>query len=1021
MSKILLNLALSFMPLAMPLAMPLSMPGSPVWAQEDPNLVAPTDPLTPDEQVKHFHLPPGFEMQLIASEPDIGQPTNIQFDSRGRLWINSTLEYPYPADGPGRDRLSFMEDTDGDGVPDRIQTFADGLNIPIGVASIHGSVIAYSIPSIDRFVDRDGDGKSDHRETLFKGFGFRDTHGMASSFRPWIDGWIYACHGFANDSNVDGGQNPTVTMNSGNTYRFRPDGSKFEQWTWGQVNPYGLAFDSWGNLFSADCHTKPAFMLLRGAYYQSFGKPHDGLGYGPEMIDHFHGSTGIAGIVAYDAPHFPDEFRGNLFIGNPVTGRVNRDRLEWNGSSPKAIELPDLISCDDRWFRPVDITLAPDGSLYIADFYNSIIGHYEVRLNHPRRDRQRGRIWRLVYTGHEKSAQPARPMPDLAKADVKMLVNLLGDANITVRVLATNELVDRVGQPGLALVREALKASHGSAELRAHALWVIERLARLSPADEQSLAQDVSPLVRTHLVRALGTRQSLGGSRATIIERLTQDQHPTVVRAAAEVLGWHVDEANLAPLLDAWRASAPEDTHRIHQIRIALRNNLRELGDLQNRAVQLAGSDVNARLMDVALGIANSDAASFVLGAVMANAERNPRERELYQYLCRYQSEDRLGEVYSLAREQSAGETARQLEILRGLHQGTQARGKTLPEEQLSWGTDLAQAMLDSQDDSTCRSGLELARDLRLTGLAPRLDELAGPNSAHPSCRSMALETLVAIDNQRAMARFEEVLRSDSESSDLQQKTAEMLGRLKLPAGTELLSSLLRTAPADVAVFLARGLSWSDHGGDALLKLIEEGKAAPALLNDDVVSSELNARVFERKDERLALVRSMIPSLDQALQELVAERRAGYATSDTDVENGRLVFQKNCANCHQIGGQGAKIGPQLDGIGIRGFDRLLEDTLDPNRNVDQAFRRTNVLMADGSVVSGIILREEGAVLILADSNGREVRIPEKDIEERQESTLSPMPNDVARMLPPADFYDLMAYLLVQQSQPSPPN
>jgi putative heme-binding domain-containing protein len=985
------------------------------FGQEDPNLVAPTDPLPPEEQVKQFRLPPGFEMQLIASEPDIGQPTNIQFDSKGRLWINSSLEYPYPAKGPGRDRLSFMEDTNGDGVPDRIQTFAEGLNIPIGVASVHGSVIAFSIPSIDRFTDKDGDGKSDHREPLFRGFGFRDTHGMASSFRPWIDGWIYACHGFANDSKVEGGEQTPVSMNSGNTYRFRADGSRFEQWTWGQVNPYGLAFDSWGNLFSSDCHTKPAFMLLRGAYYNSFGKPHDGLGYGPEMIEHLHGSTGIAGIVAYEAPQFPEEFRGNLFIGNPVTGRVNRDRLEWQGSSPNAIELPDLISCDDRWFRPVDLTLAPDGSLYIADFYNCIIGHYEVRLDHPRRDREHGRIWRLVYTGKDVTAQPPKPMADLTKADTTTLVQSLGDANIAVRVLATNELVDRVGVSAVDLVRQAMTAESSLPELRGHALWVVERLVRLTPAEVAVLAKDPNPLVRTHLVRALGTRPTLGEQRVTIVERLTHDEHPTVVRAAAEVLGWQPDASNLAPLLEAWRASAPQDTHRIHQIRIALRNNLRDLGDMPSRAIQLPGGDVTSRLLDVALGIANADSASFVFEALKSSTDRHPRERDLFHHVCRYLEEARLTDVYQTAREKTAGDIGRQVDILRGLHQGMQERGKSVPESEISWVNAVARSMMTSPDVGAIRTGIEFARDLRVVALASQLDELAGPNSPQSECRLPALEALAVIDQGRAMARFSEVLQSESSSSELQRSVAEMLGRLKSPSGTEVLANRLRTASANDAVYLARGLSWSDHGGEALIRLIEEGKAAPQLLNDGVVSNEINARVFNDKNERLAKIRQNIPSPDEALQEMIAHRRSGFANTPTDVTKGLAIFQKSCANCHQIDGQGAKIGPQLDGIGIRGFDRLLEDTLDPNRNVDQAFRRTNLLLSDGSVISGIVLRQEGAVLVMADANGKELRISESEIEERQESTLSPMPNDVAKALSPADFYDLMAYLLSQQN------
>ncbi len=140
---------------------------------------------------------------------------------------------------------------------------------------------------------------------LYSRFGFRDTHGMSSSYTRWIDGWIYCCHGYANDSTLKGTDGSKVSMNSGNTYRLRTDGSHVEQWTHGQVNPFGLCFDPLGNLYSADCHTMPLYMLLRGAWYPSFGKPHDGLGFGPEMIDHLHGSTGIAGVVYYAADQFP--------------------------------------------------------------------------------------------------------------------------------------------------------------------------------------------------------------------------------------------------------------------------------------------------------------------------------------------------------------------------------------------------------------------------------------------------------------------------------------------------------------------------------------------------------------------------------------------------------------------------------------------------------------------------------------------------------------------------------------------
>ena len=128
---------------------------------------------------------------------------------------------------------------------------------------------------------------------MYAAFGFRDTHGMTNSFTWGFDGWVYACHGFSNTSQVKGKDDRAITMQSGNTYRLKPDGSHVEWLTHGQVNPFGLAFDPLGNLYSADCHSRPIYQLLRGAYYPSFGKPHDGLGFGPEMINHGHGSTAI--------------------------------------------------------------------------------------------------------------------------------------------------------------------------------------------------------------------------------------------------------------------------------------------------------------------------------------------------------------------------------------------------------------------------------------------------------------------------------------------------------------------------------------------------------------------------------------------------------------------------------------------------------------------------------------------------------------------------------------------------------
>jgi putative membrane-bound dehydrogenase-like protein len=235
---------------------------------EDFPLVVETDPLTAEEQQKKFRLPPGFEIQLVAAEPEVRKPINLNFDHAGRLYFSQSVEYPFAAkEGTKpRDTVRVIEGIGANGRAAKVRTAVDGLNIPIGVLPMHDRLLVFCIPNIYSCRDEDGDGLYEKREVLYGPFGDRDTHGLNNGFTRGLDGWIYACHGFANDSRVKGRDGNEVVMNSGNTYRFRADGSRIEHYTHGQVNPFGLCFDPVGNLFSADCHTLPAYMLLRGAY-----------------------------------------------------------------------------------------------------------------------------------------------------------------------------------------------------------------------------------------------------------------------------------------------------------------------------------------------------------------------------------------------------------------------------------------------------------------------------------------------------------------------------------------------------------------------------------------------------------------------------------------------------------------------------------------------------------------------------------------------------------------------------------
>jgi len=192
-------------------------------AAQDPfaDIIRQTDPLTAEEQLETFHLAPGFEIQLVAAEPEIQKPMNLAFDGRGRLWVSGSVEYPFAAEpGAGRDTIRILEDTTGDGRADKITTFADGLNIPIGLYPYRDGVVVYSIPNIYFMRDTDGDGRADQRDILYGPLDLPvDTHGMQNAFRRGFDGWLYINHGFRNDTTITGSDGSAITLNSGNTYR----------------------------------------------------------------------------------------------------------------------------------------------------------------------------------------------------------------------------------------------------------------------------------------------------------------------------------------------------------------------------------------------------------------------------------------------------------------------------------------------------------------------------------------------------------------------------------------------------------------------------------------------------------------------------------------------------------------------------------------------------------------------------------------------------------------------------------
>ncbi len=418
--------------------LPFIQPKSNVGVPDDPNKehgkLGSLEYLTSDEQLALFELAPGYEIELFASEeefPELANPVALQFDNEGRLWVSTMQSYPqWKPKTELDDKLLILEDQNDDGTADECKVFADGLHQPTGFELGSGGAYVAQQPDLLFLRDEDGGDRADIVTRKLVGFDSADSHHGIAAFEWGPGGNLYFQEGTFKFSQVETPHGVTRLHEAG-VWAYHPRTERLGvHANFAFANPWGHVFDRWGQNFIGDASPGYAYWAAPLTGRIDFPLKHPGGSQHRRMANETGGDPGysfprfyekrtrpLAGCAILSSRHFPPEVQGNFLVTNCIGDRaVLNHEIREEGSGFVGTEVDPIVSCKDGNFRPVDVQVAPDGSLYIVDWHNALIGHLQHNLREPHRDSSHGRIWRVTYPSRPR-LEPAKiagePIPDL--------------------------------------------------------------------------------------------------------------------------------------------------------------------------------------------------------------------------------------------------------------------------------------------------------------------------------------------------------------------------------------------------------------------------------------------------------------------------------------------------------------------------------------------------------------------------------------------------------------------------------
>ncbi len=977
--------------------------------------IAAAQSLTPDEAVKRMKLPEGFSVRVVASEPMIRQPVSISFDSQGRMWVLQYLQYPNyaglkpvkqdqylrtiwdkipepPPHGPkGLDRITICSDPDENGVFRKSTDFVTGLNIASGFCLGHGGVYVVQPPYLLFYPDKNEDDVPDgDPEVLLTGFGMNDTHSLANSLQWGPDGWLYGAAGSTSTCEIKNPNHPkdeVVAFQQG-IWRFHPKTKKFELFSEGGGNTYGLDFDKHGQVIAGTNYGGKAMLhQMQGAYYvkgfSKHGPLHNPHTYG--YFDHvpytgFQGGHVTCGGIVYQADAYPEKYRDQYIAANLLSNVINWHRLDPDRSSFKSSHGGTLLQGNDPWFRPIDCLIGPDGSVYVVDFYDRRAAHLDPVDNW---DKTNGRVYKIEYRG-----TPKVPPFDLRKKSSADLVQLLKHPNKWWRNEARRLLAERRDKSVHTTLRNWLVFEKG--DLALEALWALYVSGGWSEGDFENVRSHENEYVRAWLVRFLGDDGIRLERTFSILDEMARTESSRAVLAQLACTAMRLDPQRTIdvmtemlvnpviagdpqiPLLMWWAMEAANTRDKTDTVRFPY-----------------PGSP-NEKLRDF---FGERVARRFLAGDIQRGDER-------------------LGTLIDL----TLGSEADIVPVLRGAATALQARPLDAVPNSLK--SRLAALRKARPNDLLV---LEVLARMNDSAARTALLDLAADTKAKPADRIRAIDLLRQVRDEKAKDFF------------LAQLTATHPDSLKVGFlnGLEAYDD-----PAIGTAVLAQYPKWSGAVKKRAMQLLLSRPAWALML-----LKEFDGGKFPKTDLTLDYAKSAVALEDKGVTALV-EKHFGKLAPETagekraritwvsrelkvggpgDPAKGKALFAKHCAACHQMHGEGGKVGPDLTTADRKNQNYLLINVIDPSGYIRPEYVVQNVTTFDGRKLSGIVEPGSGESITLVNvvnDQPQKTTIAKADIEDMRPSAVSLMPEKLLETLSYADIGHLFAYLASDSEIPN---